>query len=145
MPFYALKQNVLQTLTLQITLLKEEKKCSETTENSMLFRGANKSNIIWNLEQRQNFFFLIVYIIFRPTHLAGLAPILTHLNSDAKNHIQLARCKPSFYNQNHFYFDSLPLHFKGWETIPWFCKDHLCFKHRVIEVLDQMTGKHCGK
>lgn len=50
MPFYALKQNVLQTLTLQITLLKEEKKCSETTENSVLFRGANKSNIIWNLE-----------------------------------------------------------------------------------------------
>lgn len=37
----------------------------------------------------------------------------SYLNSNAKNHIQLAHCKPSFYNENHFYFDSLPLHFKG--------------------------------
>lgn len=112
--------------------------------NSVLFGGANKSTNIWNLEQRQKYFF-IVYIIFRPTHLAGLAPILTHSNSDAKNHIQFAHCKPSFYNQNHFYFDSLPLQFKGWETIPWFCEVHFCFKHRLVSLLDQMTRKTLQK
>lgn len=51
--------------------------------DSVLFRGANKSTNIWNLEQEWEYFF-IVYIIFRPTHLAGLAPIVTHSNSDAK-------------------------------------------------------------
>lgn len=51
--------------------------------DSVLFRGANKSTNIWNLEQEWEYFF-IVYIIFRPTHLVGLAPIVTHSNSDAK-------------------------------------------------------------
>lgn len=104
-----------------------------------------RSQLPWNLEQGQEYFF-IVYIIFSPTHLAGLAPTLTHSKSRAKTHIQLAHCKPSFYNQNHFYFYSLPLHFEGWETSPCFCKDHLRFKHRLVQLLDQITRqKHTHK